>query len=583
MKERIAGLIHFMYGREAGEPVIEELMDILDEFRTKLTAPEDYAGGFPLSEKDSFLITYADQFREAGRPPLATLKDFLDTYLHGLVEGVHILPFFPSTGDDGFSVADFQAVDPDWGTWQDIEDIAGEYGLMMDLVLNHVSKSSRWFQGFLRDEEPYRDYFITVPPGTDVSGVFRPRTHPLLTEFDTAAGRKLVWTTFSEDQVDLNYANPRVLLEMIRVFLFYVEKGARAIRLDAVAFLWKEPGTPCLHHPKTHGAVKLLRAIVQEVCPWVILITETNVPHRENLSYFGEGDEAHLVYQFALPPLLLHGFMKGDSSFLQGWARDIRSPGPGMSFFNFCASHDGIGVLPARDILPEEQLASVYSAVEARGGLISHKSTAQGNIPYELNINCFSAISEPELSGPLRVRKFIASQSILLAMPGVPGIYVHSLIGSENWIQGVRESGMNRRINRQKLDYGKVQDELSTPDTIRERIFAGFEILLMARIAEPAFHPLAASRVVPTAGNVFALLRIRRDQDGPGRVLCLASLSPKDAEVSFSARELDMNGERLFTDIISGDVVYPSWEAENRFSMTLGPFEALWLRYGTGD
>ncbi len=582
MNTRIDELVNFIYGEEKGRQVSEKLSRLLDEARERIKRPEDYAGGFPLSEKDAFLITYGDQFQEAGRPPLATLKDFLDTFLHGIVGGVHILPFSPYSSDDGFSVIDFRAVHPDWGTWKEIEDIAGEYRFMADLVLNHCSKSSAWFQAFLRDEEPYRDYFITVPPGTDVSGVFRPRTHPLLTEFDTATGKKLVWTTFSEDQVDLNYANPDVLLEMLRIFLFYVEKGARVVRLDAVAFLWKELGTPCLHHPKTHAAVKLLRAVVGELCPWVVIITETNVPHKENLSYLGDGDEAHMVYQFALPPLILHAFLKTDSSYLQTWAAEVRSPGPGRSFFNFCASHDGIGVLPARGILPDTELDDVFAAVEKRGGYISLKSTPAGDVPYELNINYFSAVSESSLPDSQRIKKFVASQSILLAMPGVPGIYVHSIIGSENWREGVEESGIKRRINRRKLDYEKAQDELSTPDTCRERIFAGFEILLMARIAEPAFHPLADSRVVPTGTEVFALLRSRRPEDGPGRVLCLASLSPRDADVSFAGKDLGMGDERFFVDIISGDTVYPSWDTEHKFSLALGPFEVLWLRYGTG-
>ena len=581
MNDAIFSLVNFIYGTAAGPEISERLERILADAKIRMRRPEDYDGGFPLDEGDVFLITYADQFREDGRPPLATLKDFLDTFLHGIVQGVHILPFSPYSSDDGFSVIDFRAVNPDWGGWEEIETIAEEYRFMADLVLNHCSKESAWFQAFLRDEEPYRDFFITVPPGTDVSEVFRPRTHPLLTEFETAAGKKLVWTTFSDDQTDLNYANPDVLLEMIRILLFYIEKGARAVRLDAVAFLWKELGTPCLHHPKTHAAVKLLRAVAEEVCPWVVIITETNVPHKENLSYLGDGDEAHMVYQFALPPLILHAFMKTDSRYLQKWAEEIRSPGPGRSFFNFCASHDGIGVLPARGILPEEELADVFAAVEERGGFISNKSTPEGDVPYELNINYFSAVAETSLSEALRVRKFVSSQSILLAMPGVPGIYVHSIIGSENWRPGVEESGIKRRINRRKLRYDEAQDELSTPDTARERVFAGFEILLMARIAEKAFHPLADSRVVPTGPEVFALLRIRRPADGPGRVLCLASLSPKDAEVAFSVKDLGMTGERFFTDIISGDAVYPSWDTELRFSLALGPFEVLWLRYGT--
>jgi sucrose phosphorylase len=478
-------------------------------------------------------------------------------------------------------VVDFRQVHPEWGSWEDVEAISKKYRFMADLVINHCSRSSSWFEGFLRGESPYRDFFITVPRDTDVSAVFRPRTHPLLTEFDTAEGKKSVWTTFSDDQVDLNFANPDLLLEMVNILLFYIEKGVRVVRLDAVAFLWKELGTSCLHHPKTHAVVKLFRAVIEKTCPWVVLITETNVPHRENLSYFGEGDEAHMVYQFALPPLILDAFLRGDSRHLQEWAAEIRSPGSGRTFFNFCASHDGIGVLPARGILSEEELKGIFAAVEERGGFISYKSTPAGDIPYELNINYFSAVAEQSLSDSSRIKKFLASQSILLAMPGVPGIYVHSLIGSENFREGARESGIKRRINRKKFDYAEVQDELSTPGTVRALIFEGYEKLIAARSGEKAFHPMADSRVIRTSSEVFALLRERRPEDGPGKVLCLVNMTHEEIEAGIDTGTLGM-ADKYFTDLLSGDKIYPTWENPRRFSLELEPFEVLWLMNGAG-
>ncbi|MCL1817574.1 MAG: sugar phosphorylase [Spirochaetaceae bacterium] len=579
MNPKISGLVDFIYAERAAE-ARGLLEPVLEEAKKRIVPPSDYAAAdFPLDEGNAILITYGDQFREDGRPPLAVLKDFLDAYLLGSMRGVHILPFSPYSSDDGFSVIDYAQVNPEWGSWKNVEAIAAGYGLMADLVLNHCSQESPWFKAFLRDEAPYRDYFITAAPGTDVSGVFRPRTHPLLTEFQTAAGAKLVWTTFSSDQVDLNFANPAVLAEMLRIFLMYVEKGARLVRLDAIAYLWKELGTPCLHHPRTHAVVRLLRAVTEELCPWVIIITETNVPHKENLSYFGAGDEAHMVYQFALPPLVLHAFMKGDSRYLQEWAKDIRPPAQRCAFFNFCASHDGIGVLPAKGILPDSEIDFVLAEVEKRGGRVSYKATAAGNIPYELNINYFSAVAENALSDAQRIRKFIASQAILLAMPGVPGIYVHSIIGSQNWEEGARQSGIPRRINREKLDYAAFRADMSTPGSLREEIFSAYENLLAARMEEKAFHPLAPSRVLPTGGECFALLRESRPEEDKSRVLCLTNLSHRESEASFSASDLDMGDERYFTELITGETFYPSWEA-NGFSLVLEPFEVMWLQYG---
>jgi sucrose phosphorylase len=580
MNRKIAELVDFIYGERAGEAG-EKIALVLEEAKKRIHPPRDYTpgAGFPLDEGDAILITYGDQFREEGKSPLAALKDFLDSYLLGTVRGVHILPFSPYSSDDGFSVIDYEEVNPEWGSWKDVEEIAAGYTFMADLVLNHCSKESPWFKAFLRDQAPYRDYFITAAAGTDVSGVFRPRTHPLLTEFQTAAGPKLVWTTFSSDQVDLNYANPAVFAEMLRIFLMYVEKGARIIRLDAIAYLWKELGTPCLHHPKTHAAVKLLRAVSDEICPWVIIITETNVPHQENISYFGGGDEARMVYQFALPPLVLHAFIKGDSRYLQAWVKNIRPSAAGCSFFNFCASHDGIGVLPAKGILPDEEIEGLAAEVEKRGGRVSYKATAAGNVPYELNINYFSAVAEEALSDSQKVRKFIASQAILLAMPGVPGIYVHSIIGSRNWQEGVRESGINRRINRQKLDYAVFREQMSAPGSLREEVFSAYENILAARMEEKAFDPLAPARGLPTGGECFALLRQSCPGEEESRVLCLASLSPRETEVRFSARDLGMGEERCFTELILGDAVCPAWETQDRFSLTLEPFEVLWLKY----
>ena len=534
---------------------------------------------FPLSERDSIVITYGDQFRKPGTKPLQLLREFSRIFLEGALTGIHILPFSPFSSDDGFSVIDYRQVNPEWGSWEDIVALSESFLLMADLVLNHCSVRSPWFQGFLEGREPYTRYFLTLSPEADVSGVFRPRTHPLLTRFSTRQGDRWVWTTFSEDQVDLNYGEPEVLLEMIDILLFYIRMGIRIIRLDAIAYLWKEVGTPCIHHPKTHAVVKLLRALVDEVAPGTLLITETNVPHRENVSYFGEGDEAHLVYQFALPPLLFDAFLRGDSRHLQEWGATIKAPGQNMSFFNFAASHDGIGVLPAQGILLEEELKGMIQAVEERGGYVSYKATPHGEVPYELNINYFSGIAETTLSEDLRVRKFLASQSILLAFPGVPGIYIHSLIGSENDRRGVEESGIKRRINREKLDYDQVQDQLSTRGTIRERVFSGFEELLRARVQEPAFHPMAEARVLPAPKEVFALLRIRKPQDGNRGVLCVCNLLHKPAEAGFNAADLRMGEERYFTDLITGDVFYPTWETYSRFSLELQPFEVLWLAY----
>lgn len=587
MNERIGTLIEQVYGAEAAPAVIADLTALLERWSSRIVAPDDFAGdGLGLTERDTVMIAYGDSFPSSARsgdggrgvPPLANLLRFLSDDAEGVVSGVHVLPFSPYSSDDGFSVIDYRQVNPDLGGWEHLEAIADEFKLMADLVLNHCSAKSEWFAKFLAGEEPYNRYFITVEPGTELSSVVRPRALPLLTEFETVGGTELVWTTFSADQVDLNFAEPAVLIEMLDVFLGYIARGARIVRLDAIAYLWKEIGHPCIHHPKTHAVVKLMRAITDELAPWVVIITETNVPHEENLSYFGnKNDEAQMVYNFSLPPLTLDAFIRGSSDHLQTWAATLPTGDPNITFFNFLASHDGIGLLPARGILTDEEIESMIETVKSRGGRISYKATPAGDIPYEMNVNYLSAIVDPALPDEQRASVFLAAQSIMLCMAGVPGIYYHSLIGSQNWIEGVEHTGANRTINRQKLVYDELSGDLAEPGTLRNIVFEGFKQMIRARAESQAFHPAASARVLSTAPSLFAVLRSASAADA--HVLCLVNVSDEPAVGIFTAGQLPGLVEPGFEDMLTGDYVYPTNEAGGGFSIELEPYEVLWLQY----
>ena len=400
---------------------------------------------------------------------MATLKDFaVRHHLEGRVSGIHLLPFFPYSSDYGFAVKEYLAVRPDLGTWADVEALDRHFQLMFDFVLNHVSAESPWFQGFLQGKEPFRDFFITVDPSTDLSTVTRPRTTPLLTRFETALGPRWVWTTFGPDQVDLNYRNPDVLLRMLEVMLTYVQNGADLLRMDAVAYLWKQAGTSCVHLPQTHQLVKLFREVLDEVAPDVEIVTETNVPHRDNVSYFGDGgDEAQMVYQFPLAPLVLDAFARGDAARLTAWAGKLDLPSERTAFFNFLASHDGIGVVPARDLLSKTEVDTLAARVLAFGGQFSDKANPDGSVsPYELNTTFFDALSDPNDGAEAwstKLDRFICSQAIMLALAGVPGIYIHSLFGSPNDQAGFARSGWKRDLNHQRLELKEVESALSDP------------------------------------------------------------------------------------------------------------------------
>jgi glycosidase len=361
----------------------------------------------------------------------------------------------------------------------------------------------------------------------DLSQVVRPRALPLLTEFQTPSGKQRVWTTFSTDQADLDYHNPEVLLEILDILLMYVERGAQLIRLDAIAYLWKEPGTTCIHLPQTHAIVQLLRAILDEIAPHVYLITETNVPHAENISYFGDGyNEAQLVYNFALPPLVMHTILTGDASILSQWAAELKPPSERASFFNFLASHDGIGLNPVRGILSPIEIEALVDQTRAHDGLISYKANPDGTqSPYELNINYFDALSGTHSDEPLAVQldRFLAAHAIMLSLRGVPGIYFHSLFGSRSWRAGVESTRQNRTINRQKLELSNLERQLADPTSLRSQVFARLSDLLRRRASSPAFHPNGEQSILNIGHAVFGVRRT--SPDSQRHMLCLHNVT----------------------------------------------------------
>jgi sucrose phosphorylase len=554
-----------LYGAEAAPGLLARLRERLDVYRGRIPTPSDTT----LTERDALLITYGDQVTEPGEAPLRTLADFCARHLAGVVSGIHILPFYPWTSDDGFSVVDYRSVDPALGTWDDVARLRG-FRLMFDAVINHASAQSEWFRGFLAGDPRYRDFFVTVEGDADLSGVVRPRALPLLTRFRTAAGERSVWTTFSDDQVDLNYANPEVLLEVVDLLLFYAAHGAEFIRLDAIAYLWKEIGTPCIHLPQTHRVIQLFRAALDDVAPHVRLITETNVPHRDNISYFGDGtNEAQLVYNFALPPLTLHALHTGEARTLSQWAAGLSLPSDRVTFFNFLASHDGIGLNPARGILPEAEIDALVARAHAHGGLVSYKHNTDGTqSPYELNINYFDALSNPNSDEPLAVQvdRFLCAQSILLTVVGVPGIYFHSLFGSRGWPEGVRQTGRNRTINRQKFERALLERELADPTSLRARVFSRYRELLRARAASPAFHPHGRQEVLDYGPAVFAVRRT--SPDGVHRLLCLHNVSAQPQQVRIPAEAAGSPGQ--LRDLLTGRGI-------DAAAFTLAPYQVAWL------
>jgi len=534
--KQIKNILRIIYSREVAEQLTRHLknrMDIYGRNEIIRFKRKRYRDRPVLTEKDSVLITYADNITKKGEKPLVTLHKFLRKYVKNIVTGVHILPFFPSSSDGGFAVMDYKEVASEFGDWTHIHAIARDYHLMVDLVLNHISSKSRWFQRFLQGDRRYRDYFIWYDNEVSMPEVFRPRETPLLTKFETDWGTKYVWTTFSADQIDLNYKNPEVLMRMIDVLLFYLAQGVEIIRLDAVGYVWKEAHTSCVNLSKTHQIVKLFRHVLRYVAPYAMMLAEANFPYKDNISYFGEGDEAHMVYQFSLPPLVLDAFARKDASRINRLNEVTRGD---LLFFDFLASHDGIGVLGAEGFLSEEEIENLVKLTLAHRGLVSYRVKNGVKKPYELNITYFDAINDPNVpEDPLAVRRFMASQAVMLSLRGVPGIYIHSLLGSRNYYEGVKKTGVNRMINREKLSLRELEASLKDKSSLRFQVLESYLKLLDARKEIRSFHPGSRREVVELDRRLVAVERRYRGQ----KVLAIVNVS--DEEIPLPKYEMRFN------------------------------------------
>lgn len=513
------------------------------------------------TEKDVILIAYGDHITDQAEKPLATLKKFLDKFCQNKINSVHILPFYPWSSDDGFSVIDYTAVDPELGTWKDVNAIGEDFRIMCDAVVNHISSESDWFKKYLANDPQYANYFHDLDPETDLSEVVRPRTSPLLNEYKDADGNiRNIWCTFSADQVDLNYSNYKVLLDVLDALFQYVEHGATLIRLDAIAFLWKQPGTHSVHLTQTHELIQVMRDVIHQVAPEVIIITETNVPHKENVSYFGSGhDEAHMVYNFALPPLIAWSIITGDGTRLSEWATELELPSDSVCFFNFTASHDGIGMRPVSDILTDEEVQLLVDTCTENGGLVSYRDSGYGTVkPYELNCTFKDLLTSPEKPDEIRMKRMLLSQAIALAIPGVPGIYLSSILGTDNWVEGQKKTGINRTINREKFTWGQLQKRLENAEN--KQYFSDYLKLIDIRSSEKAFDPYQPFSILDIHSNAFAILR-----HGKESILCLHSFADEDIEI-----KLPETFCKSAVDIISGETYTAS--------CTLKPNDFVWLK-----
>ncbi len=521
-------------------------------------------------ESDVWAITYGDSIHDPEEVPLQTLRDFLNGPLEGMLSGVHILPFFPYSSDHGFAVKDYDEVCPSLGEWSDVRDIARTHRVMSDLVINHCSSEHPWFKAFCAGEGRGVDYFRCIEPDEDLTMVVRPRTSDLRRPTPTASGLAHVWCTFSHDQIDLDFRNPEVLLEFVRVIRHQLDQGVRAFRLDAVAFLWKEPGTTSLNLAQTHEIVRLLRTLVQAYDPNTILVTETNIPNRENLSYFGNGNEAHVVYNFSLPPLLLHTLLSGSCQHLKTWLMSMPPAQTGTCFLNFIASHDGIGLRPAEGLLSDEEIASLIATCQRHGGEVSWRSLGGESKPYEINIALFDALrGSHKGEDRWHLERYLCAHAIMLGLEGLPAFYLNSLLATENDYERFRRTGRNRSLNRHQWSRAALQERLQDKDSPQSRVLAALRELISVRKEQPAFHPNATQFTLHLGEQLFGFWR--QSVDRRQSIFCISNVT--DEVVLLRLDRLNLSVTDDWFNLIGHQRHYTSLADV----VELAPYETVWI------
>lgn len=560
--EQIFNHLNIIYPKSNNTHLTNKIFSIFFEKKS----PKQYVIQNRWDESDVALITYLDTFYNNDEKNIQTLEQVLNTYLQDNVSIIHLLPFFPYSSDDGFAVIDYLKIKKGLATWSDIKKLSLKYKIMADLVINHCSSQSEWFQQFLNNQLPGKNYFLDYKDKFDTSKIVRPRSHDLLQIFKTKKSEKFVWCTFSRDQVDLNFKNKDVLIEFLKIIKFYLDQGISILRLDAVAFLWKKLGTNCINLNETHEIIKLFRLLLDASSQKTFLITETNLPNKENLDYFGNGNEAQLIYNFSLPPLILYSMLYGNSTILRKWLMSMPPPMEGTTYFNFIASHDGIGIRPAEGLISEKNIKAILRRMKEFGGEVSYRKVENKNKPYEINIALIDALKGTiDNLDNFQIERFICAHAIMLSLEGIPAIYVHSFFGTENDYSGMQSTKQKRSINRKRYDLKDLRNKMNKK-TINSAVLKQLNSLISIRKKQPAFHPNATQFTLNLGEKIFALWRQCQNRKQSIFVLCNITSQKQPVDLN----EINLIFNKNWIDLISNKKI------ESK-KISLKPYQTMWI------
>ena len=513
-QKKISSILRTIYKPFLNERDIDHLKDQIIQIIKKFNQ-NNSKKKLTISEKTSLVICYGDNINSNQKNSIQVFQNFFKKNLNKYFNAIHFLPFYPSSSDSGFAVKDHYKIERRIGSWSDIKKISKSSHVMADIVINHSSARGLWFKNFLKKKRPGKDYFLTVNSKFNTSKVVRPRDHKLLKKIDIFGKSDYLWRTFSADQIDLNFKNPSVLLRFIKIMVHLISNGVTIFRLDAIAYLWKKNGTNCINLKQTHEIVKLLRLISNLLNVETIIITETNLPEKENLSYFGKNDEANWIYNFSLPPLLIHAFLFENSSYLNKWSKKLPNAKFQNSYLNFIASHDGIGMRPTEGILNERSLNNFLKRLKKNGSKFSYRKIQnKSKKVYEANITVFDALkkSDADPNGKFFLERYIAAHAIMISFEGVPAIYFNSLFGKSNDEAKYVITGNNRDINRYKWSYENITKKLNNKNSKQSIFYQNLGKLLEIKVKQKAFHPNAKRLNINLGSKLFCFKRISLDK-----------------------------------------------------------------------
>ena len=563
IETKLRNIYHSLYSKIEIDQYSKEIIQIIKKFNKKNKKKNKL-----ISEKTSIVICYGDSvFNSKQKYQIKGFQNFYQKKLKNYFNTVHFLPFYPSSSDSGFAVKDHYKIDSRIGTWSDISNFAKKNDVMADIVINHSSARGLWFRNFLKDKKPGKNYFLTVNTKFNTSKVVRPRDHELLKKINIFKKTEYLWRTFSPDQLDLNFKNPVVLLRFIKIMINLVNHGVTIFRLDAIAYLWKESGTKCINLKQTHEIIKLFRLICSLLNVKTILVTETNLPEKENLSYFGKKDEANWIYNFSLSPLLIHAFLFENSTYLCRWSKQLPSTKLGNNYLNFIASHDGIGMRPAEGILNKKSTRDLLIRLKKNGSKFSYrKIKGKSKKVYEANITVFNALKKSNIDkeGKFYFERYISAHAIMISFEGVPAVYFNSLFGTSNDEAKYIITGNNRDINRYRWNQKHILNQLKNSKSKQSIFYKSLTNLLSIRTKQKAFHPNASRTTLNMGSKIFCFQR--KSIDKKQSIICLTNLSSK-------AQYLTLNKKlRSWKNLINQKLyILPNKR------LKLEPFQTVWL------